>query len=149
MRLPLLSLVLLAGACATTSPPPDAQPAAAPRADTSPADTLTSDLVAEVSIVGKVDGGAILSVDVRADAEVPISPAEPAVLLAAGGRYEAELDGGPSQSRQGDAVVSSASYQLSRDARVAAETAGQTARLLLSDGTAYRSYRVVRVDYTE
>ena len=142
MRLSLLSLVLLTGACASTAPASD------PVADTSPrvsADSTAASPTAAVTIVGYPDGGAQMSVSF--DAEVPISRTEPAVLVAGGERHTAALEAPPAVARHDGAATSSAAYRLDRAGRAAAEAAGTAARLMLHDGTAYRTYPVSRPDH--
>ena len=99
---------------------------------------------AALTLVGYAAGGAQMSVSF--DAEVPISPTEPALVVAGGGRHSATLEAAPSIARRGDAVTSSAVYRLDRAGRAAAEAAGTSARLMLHDGTAYRTYPVSRPD---
>ena len=142
MRLSLLSLILLTGACASTAPATDAV------ADTSPmvsADPTAVPPTAAVTIVGTPDGGAQMSVSF--DAEVPMSRTEPAVLVAGGERYTAALEVPPAVARHDGVATSSAAYRLDRAGKAAAESFGTAARLMLHDGTAYRTYPVSRPDH--
>ncbi len=140
MRPLLLSLSLLAGACATA--PPGVSPGTSPMATAAPDPGVAP--TAALTLVGYAGGGAQMSV--AFDADVPISPTEPALLVAGGRQHSAPLESAPSVARAGGTAASSAVYRLDRDGRAAAEGAGTSARLMLHDGTAYRTYPVSRPD---
>ena len=138
MRLLCLTLSLLTGACASTPPP--AAPGTSPMAST---DTTNATPTAAVKLVGYPGGGAQMSVTF--DADVPISPTEPALLVAGGTSHTAAIEAPPSVSRAGT-VTTTATYRLDAAGRAAAEASGTAARLMLHDGTAYRTYPVSRPD---
>ena len=142
MRLSVLPLVLLVGACAPTAP--SDTPTAPVSADTSaPAPT------ADVTLVGYPDGGAEMSVSFRSASSVPVSATEPAVVVVQGRRHEATVVSRASASTAGGVVTTSAVYRLDRAGRAAVEAAGEAATLLVHDGTGYRSYRVARPDFLQ
>ena len=142
MRLSVLPLVLLVGACALTAP------SETPTAPVS-AETAAPAPTADVTLVGYPDGGAEMAVAFRSAAAVPVSPTEPAVVVARGRRHEAAVVSRASSSATGGVVTTSAVYRLDRAGRSAVEAAGEAATLLVHDGAAYRSYRVARPDFLQ
>lgn len=141
------SLALLAlsalGACIATDPVTPAATPASTTAASAVADT------ADVSVIREPGGGAVVTVAFRSAAAVPMSRTHALRVETPAGTFEASPATDPEQTAEGAVVRTSATYRLAEAGVRALDAAGDRARVLVHDGTAYRSYVVRRADLVE
>ena len=105
-----------------------------------------------MSVIREPGGGAVVTVEFRSadfDDRVTISPQRPLRVGTPDGTFEAPISGEPEVWVVHVTTISLARYRLAEAGVVALDAAGDRARVLVHDGTAYRTHIVRRTDVVE